>query len=490
MKALLFLLVKVLLLLNLAYAQFEDVPDGHWAEAAVLRMTELGVIMGFPDGRYHGDDYLTRYQTAVLLSRLWDSWSKEQLSDLWSELLGVSSRVDRMEMTFEQANTVISELQQHIEGRGDVAGLELRLQALETLLSQAEGGFVDALTLNDFERSYAQMLQSLEEELVSLELQMGDAQPLDVEEKITQLSLDIERLGLDVEALQKPVVNDYASQSRVSLLDARIKQLEEEIVNLNTSLQDPHPIESVPQPTSVFSLTVSSGLLGRDWTGGFGVGATSEVGDLNASLSESGLQARARGFITPGLALQARLDTRSGLGMVGLETSLGGLEFGLLAGVDDGLAGTFYARHDRNSLIPGLEVLASASLGDDERFALQLQGTYMFQGQGFGIGPSMAYHSNQPTSHLAPGLEAYVELGSASLSLSADYVFESSVVNKKDRYRNFPQGELRLSFDSGAFVNMSLDGGGPDFRSLPDFREYPAHDLYLGVKVGYTFRVD
>lgn len=48
---------------------FVDVPDEHWAAAAVARVARLGVAEAFPDGEFAGDDFLSGYQSALLLSR-------------------------------------------------------------------------------------------------------------------------------------------------------------------------------------------------------------------------------------------------------------------------------------------------------------------------------------------------------------------------------------------------------------------------------------
>ncbi len=51
---------------------FDDVPQDHWAYGAVERVAQLGVRDAFPDGAFHGDQFLTGYQTAYLLSRAVD----------------------------------------------------------------------------------------------------------------------------------------------------------------------------------------------------------------------------------------------------------------------------------------------------------------------------------------------------------------------------------------------------------------------------------
>ncbi|MBA3889596.1 MAG: S-layer homology domain-containing protein [Gemmatimonadaceae bacterium] len=51
---------------------FDDVPPDHWAASAVLEVARLGVEDAFPDGEFRGQEFLSGYQTALLLSRVLD----------------------------------------------------------------------------------------------------------------------------------------------------------------------------------------------------------------------------------------------------------------------------------------------------------------------------------------------------------------------------------------------------------------------------------
>lgn len=50
-------------------AAFPDIPIDHWAAAAVQRLKDLGILGGFPDGQFHGDRTITRYEEAAALDR-------------------------------------------------------------------------------------------------------------------------------------------------------------------------------------------------------------------------------------------------------------------------------------------------------------------------------------------------------------------------------------------------------------------------------------
>lgn len=56
-----------------AQATFSDIPADHLASDAVQHLKELGVVQGYPDGKFRGNDYVTRYELALVLSRIVDS---------------------------------------------------------------------------------------------------------------------------------------------------------------------------------------------------------------------------------------------------------------------------------------------------------------------------------------------------------------------------------------------------------------------------------
>ena len=54
-----------------------DVPSGHWAEDAVQKLVDSGLVEGYPDGTYKGDRPLTRYEYAMVVARSMDKIDQE-----------------------------------------------------------------------------------------------------------------------------------------------------------------------------------------------------------------------------------------------------------------------------------------------------------------------------------------------------------------------------------------------------------------------------
>ncbi|HHY98820.1 MAG TPA: hypothetical protein GX509_08785, partial [Firmicutes bacterium] len=49
---------------------FADVPANHWAYNAVSQLAAYGLVEGFPDGSFKGNEPMTRYQMAMVVARL------------------------------------------------------------------------------------------------------------------------------------------------------------------------------------------------------------------------------------------------------------------------------------------------------------------------------------------------------------------------------------------------------------------------------------
>ncbi|MBD3173850.1 MAG: hypothetical protein GF320_01615, partial [Armatimonadia bacterium] len=47
-----------------------DVPWDHWAYDAIAELYDAGLLEGYPDGTFKGENNLTRYEFAMALARL------------------------------------------------------------------------------------------------------------------------------------------------------------------------------------------------------------------------------------------------------------------------------------------------------------------------------------------------------------------------------------------------------------------------------------
>ena len=59
--------------------KFKDMPKNHWAASSVNDLVRLGVTKGYPDGTFRGSKPVTRYETALFMSKLANSISGEDI---------------------------------------------------------------------------------------------------------------------------------------------------------------------------------------------------------------------------------------------------------------------------------------------------------------------------------------------------------------------------------------------------------------------------
>lgn len=141
-----------------AQSSFPDVPANHWAGDAVERLADLGVIIGFPDGTYRGNEAFTRYQAALVASRLIDvlgaemnaalALTRADIESLRNALQEVASDVAAQGVRLSAAESAIAGLSD------DVTGNSARLDALEAALASGTGG-VDPAVLRDLQNQIA-----------------------------------------------------------------------------------------------------------------------------------------------------------------------------------------------------------------------------------------------------------------------------------------------------------------------------------------------
>lgn len=146
---------------------FTDVPAGHWAKDAVALIVDKGLIQGFPDGTFRGNENLTRYQAALIFARLLQNGglsngglSAEQVAtitkgmqDVSTELAAVSTRVSDLEKASADQQARIAALEGKIDSAAsaNVSDLTARVTALEAAVKAipAPAPAVDLTDINN-----------------------------------------------------------------------------------------------------------------------------------------------------------------------------------------------------------------------------------------------------------------------------------------------------------------------------------------------------
>jgi hypothetical protein len=104
----------------------DDVPEQHWARDALAALVQRGLVEGYPNGAFRGNRAASRWELAMVLARLVDSWDKEQagfaakqdlealyglVDALREELEALGARVDLLEQNATGLDRRVSELE-------------------------------------------------------------------------------------------------------------------------------------------------------------------------------------------------------------------------------------------------------------------------------------------------------------------------------------------------------------------------------------------
>ncbi len=144
-----------------AFAQnttFPDIPANHWAADAVSRIADLGIVIGFPDGTFRGNEAFTRYQAALVVSRVLDvinenvnsalAMTKADIESLRNAVQEVASDVASQGVRLSSAESAIASLSD------DVTANKSRLDELEAQLANMPAG-MDPAVLRDLQNQIA-----------------------------------------------------------------------------------------------------------------------------------------------------------------------------------------------------------------------------------------------------------------------------------------------------------------------------------------------
>jgi len=180
MKKILFALLASTAVGSTALAQeFPDVPAGSYAEEAVARLADLGIVIGFPDGTFRGNEAFTRYQAALVVTRLLDVVEGEMLTD--ADLDTVRNALQELASDVAANEQAISDLQTAIAGAGDAD-----VAAVEELQAQLDALTVELDTLNAAQAAAS----GLEQQVLANTDQIGQLNDL-----IGILNEDLQALG-------------------------------------------------------------------------------------------------------------------------------------------------------------------------------------------------------------------------------------------------------------------------------------------------------
>ncbi|AFV75252.1 putative S-layer protein [Thermus oshimai JL-2] len=241
-KRLVMLLAGLLTVLSMGFglAQFSDVPAGHWAKEAVEALAAKGLIVGFPDGTFRGNETLTRYQAALIIYRLLqqieaemkqqgESPTMEAMSS--EDLEALKNAVQELAAELAALGVRVSALEDSAATKEDIARLEALIEELKAQPAPEPG--MDQAALQD-------LADRVEAASIAADTALAQAQQL--AEQLEALAQDLEGVKGDVAGLQTQVeANAQAIQALnelAVLLNQDVLALQDRVTALEKALSE------------------------------------------------------------------------------------------------------------------------------------------------------------------------------------------------------------------------------------------------------------
>lgn len=234
----LFIAILAAILCSGAFAQqsFPDIPEGHWAGDAVDRIADLSIVIGFPDGTFRGNEAFTRYQAALVISRLLDVIAEDMdaaLAMTNEDIASLRNAVQELSSDVAAQGTRLSAAEGAIAGLSDdVTGQAARLDELEAALADMDLE-IDPAVLRDLQnqiasqRVAADTAQATADEALARANAAGSLAEANAAE-IAALNDLIQLLGDQIEALQGMGGEEFDATG----LEGRIARNEGDIANI------------------------------------------------------------------------------------------------------------------------------------------------------------------------------------------------------------------------------------------------------------------
>ena len=227
------LLAGLLTVLSMGFglAQFSDVPAGHWAKEAVEVLAAKGILTGFPDGTFRGNENLTRYQAALIIYRLLQQIEEELKAKGESptlqamspeDLEALKNAVQELAADLAALGARVSALEDGAATKDDVARLEAMIQELKARPALEPG--MDQAALQELaERAKA----------ASIAASTALVQAQQLGERLDALAQDVEGAKSDVAALSTQV---EANAQAIQALNELAVLLNQDVFSLQSRL--------------------------------------------------------------------------------------------------------------------------------------------------------------------------------------------------------------------------------------------------------------
>ncbi|MBB6100080.1 putative nucleic acid-binding Zn-ribbon protein [Deinobacterium chartae] len=204
-----------------------DVPAGHWAKDAVDQLVAKGIITGFPDGTFRGNEGLTRYQAALIIARVLEQVAAGSVTLDDETVTTLRNAVQELAADLAALGVRVADLEDNAVTKDDFARLEEQVNTL----AGATGSDPEALK---------ELTDQLEAASIAADTAL--AQATELQDKFEALDGRVSELAAEVEANAASIA---ALNDLTVLLNQDILSLQDRVTALETEGVTPDDLEAL-----------------------------------------------------------------------------------------------------------------------------------------------------------------------------------------------------------------------------------------------------
>lgn len=492
----------VTLFFSLTQAQFNDEAP-EWAEANVLGLFELGVIVGYPDGTFRGDQAISRFEMSVMLQRLINALEKTYLSKIDSRLLQLenaigdvnSNDIDDMWGMIDRVYVEIDFLNEELQKLNEA--MPLAEEFADSVTNQLNTMYT---TLAALENVVYENQRMFERAIADSDVYVLDTIRKELDEKIADLTASVKS---DLESYVDNRITTLENEIAAAVaqveanVNERLDTQDDEIAAIRTEQQKLTDVEATPVEAWHVEVQATVGSRGNAPYFGAGFGLKTPETSVNVKATSDDLLANAAYKFSDSFSVGGRFrsnyqESLTGLYVEGRFTPALAAQFGVGYGRGYELGLSLYHLGDSeaaviNGLTLGLagkvgfgETATSFLIDADARFRLEFGSVSVTPGVFFRnlSGDVVAYRA------VVPGLALDVDFGDTLLYAKGSYGFLTGL-NEATPSRTSLEAVLGVRHKAIAFEafwdsNLSVE-------TLGDFLDDPAAPSLNRIGVRGTF---
>ncbi len=229
--------LMVVLVFGMAFgAYFKDVPKNHWAYKAVVALSKLGILSGYPDDTFKGEQMVSRYQLAYALYKMviyMQEYVSDEVPNVSALKMEVAKISDMAAKAYKWAN----------ENSSEIANLRAEIENLKTMKT------TEGTDVSDILSEIASLKMNFDQKLQNFDVKMSRIYQ-DLQRKVEEIKgyvdekmggVELEELGelkRDVDALKGIAIDMYVFKKNLVDFESSLTSLEATTVQFESDLQE------------------------------------------------------------------------------------------------------------------------------------------------------------------------------------------------------------------------------------------------------------